>query len=148
MNLEDIPDAVVNKILSLKSDSPCIVTVKKKPELWLTSKLKRGSTTKQEFPDVLHPDISFENPKKNNVIVKGISLSPNNIFREKGMVKVYVGALPVFENETAGDFTDVTDISIDLQDGLILKRGEKIDVFLLSNDGTIVSMTVQITLGL
>ena len=145
MNIEDIPQAVVDKIIQIKSDT---VTVRPKPEEWIKSMLKRGSTNETIFNDILNPDIEFENPKKTPVVIKAISLIPDNNFKGKGKIKVIVGSFPVFENESHGDCINTSEILLDIPNGLILNRDEKIKIFLESSDDTIISITAQITLGM
>jgi len=146
LNVDEIPDAVIEKIMSMKSYNS-LVTVTQKHHLWYMSKLKRVSTTNQKFNDILNPDIEFTNPKNKNVIVKEISLVVGDDFDTKGTVKVFSDKVLVFENESAGDFTDVSEISIKILDGLVLKRNEKIKFFIKSSDSTKVSITAQVVLG-
>ena len=147
VNIDEIPDIIVQKILSMKSDVPCLVTIKKKPYLWCTSKLKRASSANVQFNDFLNPDITFTNPKKTSVVIKEISLIPDDSFKERGIVKILADTFPVFENENAGDFTDVSELILDIPEGLILGRDKSVKVFFMSSDGTEVSLSVFVKFG-
>jgi len=101
---------------------------------------------KTEF-DKDKPDISFKNPYKKPCRVKQVSLIPDGSFKEKGMVEIYIGDELFFKNKKFGSFANVSDSTIPLFGGEILKSGESVSVFIKSEDGAMVSLAVQVAFG-
>ena len=98
------------------------------------------------------PNFKFQ-WKDKDVKLISLSLIPDGDgtptkFRAKGIIEILINKVPVFPANTAAAFTDISAFSVPLPDeGITLKRGEWIEVFCWTSDGTASAITVSGLVG-
>lgn len=140
-----IADVVLDKYKKIKEDSKqnVIVTTHETDKFSLTE-LDDAVTTQKEF-DKDNPNLEFENPYKKPCKVKTISIVPDDEFKTKGMIEVYIGDEIFFRNKNFGNFRKIDASVIPLDGGEIIKVNEAIRVFIKSSDESSVGVAVQVT---
>ena len=108
--------------------------------------LDDATTTKQEF-DKDNPNLEFKNPYKKTCLVKELLIVPNNSFKTKGMIEVYIDDEIIFKNKKAGNFANIPHSIINYKRGKKIKPNESVKVFLKSNDGVSVGIALQVGFG-
>ena len=110
--------------------------------------VKRGTTTSNKF-DSESPVKEFLNPLDRDTMVKEISFVGNAGFRTNGILKITIDDVPVFESESAGDFTDATEgLSVPLRNGKLIRQNRSVKILLKNDDNaTSVSVAVEVTFG-
>lgn len=121
------------------------IPIKQKPDTFSFTELGRATTIAVSKPDT--PDLEFNNPRKVESVITGISIIPNSAFKTKGLVIITVNKVTVYKNKAAGDFTDLIDSKVDIPRGKTIKPSDKVRVHLWTSDGTSSSLTVQVTFG-
>ena len=110
------------------------------------TELDDATTAKQEF-DKDHPDLTFENPYKKTCLIKSISITPDDTFKAKGTVEIFIDDEIIYRNKKAGNFKKLSDLQINLNRGKPINPNESIRAYLKSSDGSTVGLAVQVTFG-
>ena len=115
------------------------------PKSYSYTELGRATTTNTVKQD--DADLEFQNPLDKEIVVKSVSMIPDSDFKTKGMALIKVNGTTIFKNKAVADFTDLVDTVVEILEGKTIDPKEKLEVFIWSPDGTIVSLTLQVTFG-
>lgn len=105
---------------------------------------KRLSTTNTKKQDVA--DFSIKSQDR-DVRILAISFVPDLAFQTKGILRLEVNKQQIFpqqgsQGSDAGFFTDLSGFALPIPaQGILLKRGESLDIFLWTSDGTLSNLT-------
>lgn len=91
-------------------------------------------------PDV--PQFSFKSIDR-DIRIFIISLVPDATFKTKGIMQIKSNKADLLEPTDAGVFTDLLEFSIPIpENGILLQRGESIEFFFWTSDGTSSAITL------
>lgn len=98
------------------------------------------TATKQA--DSLIPDYSYKSQDV-DVSLSRIALVPDSNFKTHGMIAININKSILLPPTSAGDFTDLTAFTLPLrQEGIKLRRGETLDIWVWTDDGTNCAITL------
>lgn len=133
------------KLDEIKPKEIQTVTVKEDPDTYSITELDRATTTSKKWNNKDNPNLQFENVLEKISTVKEISITPDAIFKTKGMVIITIDDSEVFKSKSFSAFTNITDSTIQINK--TIQQNSKVKVFIISSDGTEIALTVQVTLG-
>lgn len=145
IQMDEIPDAVVEKILSMKSNNICTVKVKQEPRSFYYVEVKEAVTKLKLKNDILHPNIEFKNPKNSDVTLQAFTI--------QRIPSTFNFNIEIYANEslfykTHGCYFTANKLNtIRIKDGLRIKKGNSIKVFVTSVDGEKVELKMQVEFG-
>jgi len=94
------------------------------------------------------PQLTFENPLKQPIKLLHLAFVPDTNFKTKGIINILVNGVDLIPDTGIGTFTDPQDFSVPIpRGGLTIRRGENVEVFVWTSDGTAVALTVAPLLG-
>ena len=123
-----------------------LVKIKVATDSYQYGKIIRATTTDQAINNET-PNITFENPRSDDVVINDISLIPSTNFKTLGRMKVKINEALFFEDNAVADYTDVTEVIGQSIKGKKLKGKQKIEIFMWSSDGTEIGLTMVIFIG-
>lgn len=133
---------IKDKLAELKPREIQKVQIVTEPYTFSKTLVDRVSTTATARPD--NPQIKFANPVDRDVRIMSLTLIPDAAFKTKGLLLVKVNDTDVFEIDTAADLTDFSTVNVPLpNEGLELKRGKTIKIFVWTSDGTASALTAM-----
>ena len=135
----------LTKSIDDNSEKTKIVTVKQNPDGFNSTELDYAETIQTKFGTRDNPNLEFENILEKESIVKEISLIPNVNFKSKGKVFVTIDDSVVFKNNKFDSFKDLSSSIIKINKKI--SQNSKVKIFIISQDGTSVRLTVQVTFG-
>jgi len=123
---------------------PKPVVVVQQVDKFSFTEIGRASTTSGTRPKT--PDLTFDNPRDIESVIKEISYTPDTAYKTQGMISVQVDDVEIYKNKAVADFTDVSDGVIPMPDGKTIKRNGTVKVFIWNGTDTdAVALTVQVT---
>ncbi len=140
-----IAELVFEKYRKLK-ETPSIQLVQFPTNNLSYTELDSATSNNEEF-DKDNPNLQFESPYKKTCLVKEASIIPDDSFKTKGMVEIYIGDEIIFRNKHAGNFAKIPQSEIILGRGKKIKPNESVKAFLKSSDGSPVGIALQVTFG-
>ena len=125
-----------------------IVKIAFNPMSFHTSELDDVTTTKKDFPDNLEANLEIKNPVKRDIVVKEITLLPDDNFKKNGIAQIFINNVRSFRSKKVGNFKNVQVLDIKIAEGKLLKRDESIKIFIKNDDDvTPINLTIQVTFG-
>lgn len=145
-----IPQAIMQEVITLirevtKTETQKTLQVMDKPITRIEVIADIAETTITKY-DKNNPALEIENVDGASLI-KEISFSPDTNFKTKGLLKILVDEVEIYELKNVGVFQIVSIQTIKLPKGYKLRRNAKIKFLLKSTDGTSVSLAVTLTFG-
>ncbi len=110
------------------------------------TELDDETTTQKEF-NKDEPNLVFDNPYKRTCLVKEISIIPDDNFKTKGMIEIYIGDEIFFRNKKFGNFKHISESLTSIMGGKKINPNNSITMYLKSSDGAKVGITAQVTFG-
>jgi len=108
---------------------------------WEYARIYRVVTTATITPAITHPDAEWINNRKQDVILKELSIIPNAAFKTKGLIQILVNDTVIMESTKAANFTDVSEYVIKLD--TIVKQNYGVKILAWTSDGTSSAVTVS-----
>ena len=135
----------LTKSIDDNSEKTKIVTVKQNPDGFNSTELDYAETIQTKFGTRDNPNLEFENILEKESIVKEISMIPDESFTTKGKVIVTIDDSVVFRNKKFDSFRDLGTSAIKINKKI--SQDSKVKFFIISQDGTLVRLTAQVTFG-
>ena len=135
----------LTKTIDNNSEKTKIVTVKQNPDGFNSTELDYAETMQTKFGTRDNPNLEFENILEKESIVKEISMIPDESFTTKGKVIVTIDDSVVFRNKKFDSFRDLGTSVIKINKKI--SQDSKVKFFIISQDGTLVRLTAQVTFG-
>ena len=142
-----IADVIFEKYRKLQDEKEDkTITVKFDNDKFPYVELDSNTTVNEEFNKDA-PSLTFDNPHKKSCKVKEISFVPDGTFKTKGMIEIFIQDEIIYKNKNFGNFANVSQVTIPLNGGTLLKPNESVKIYLKSSDGASVGIAAQITFG-
>jgi len=138
-------DRIIKKLDEVKPKEVQIVQIKQSPDEYSLTELDKVKTTSQKWTNKDNPLMSFENPLKEETIVKEISLMPDVLFKTKGKLLITIDDVDVFRSKSFDAFENIQDTVVSIHK--TITQDSKVKFFMISSDGSEVGMTAQVTFG-
>jgi len=138
-------DKIINKLDEVKPKETQIVKIKNEPDGFSITILDDVNTTSQKWKNKDNADLEFENELSKESILKEISIVPDTSFKTKGKIMITVDDSVVFRNRKFTSFQNV--LSSEIKINKTIQQDSKVKIFIISSDGSSVSVSVQVTFG-
>ncbi len=146
MSTENITDITLLESIKSRLSSTLNVLLVRDVLDYSYSKLFTIESTDSKLS--LKPNLTFKNPYNKDILITELSLTFDDTFQEKGMLKIELGGVVIFENDKTGDFKLTKNLTLKFDRERKFKRDSELSFFVWNGtDKAKITTSVLVGIG-